>query len=213
MTRPRAVLFAFEGVISNIENVHIAAWEQTLGMMGLSLPTDRCVRAVIEGDQDFLHSVFTERAIQESDLAGWVSRKRELAAAMLANEPRFYPGVVPLLHHLRARLTLAFHARSDLIEVDAALRQTGIHADLQIVTSGDRPTQLHQKALKELGLRPSETVGMEAGPDGLLAARAAGLRTIAVGHTLDQGEWTGASLYLPDLKNLEAVDTALGLDS
>src|SRR4051812_965395 len=35
---PRAVLFDFDGVLADTENIHVAAWERTFGAMGLDVP-------------------------------------------------------------------------------------------------------------------------------------------------------------------------------
>ncbi len=39
---PQALLFDFDGVIADTENIHIAAWERTFGLMGWDVPIELC---------------------------------------------------------------------------------------------------------------------------------------------------------------------------
>ena len=50
---PRAVLFDFDGVIADTENVHIVAWQRTLDRMGWEL-TDEAAAVAAEVDDRLL---------------------------------------------------------------------------------------------------------------------------------------------------------------
>src|SRR5947208_1861258 len=104
---PRAVLFDFDGVIADTENIHIASWERTFGLLGLDVPAGACVRAAEVDDRAFLAEVFAGKQVGDGDIAGWVRRKQDLTVALLADAPRVYPGVVPLVQGLRGRVRLA----------------------------------------------------------------------------------------------------------
>ncbi len=89
--KPKVVLFDFDGVLADTENVHVAAWERVFGMMGLDVPADQCSVAAEVDDREFLREVFERKKVEEGDLAGWVRRKQELTVGMLREWPPLYP--------------------------------------------------------------------------------------------------------------------------
>ena len=76
----RAVLFDFDGVIADTENVHVAAWQRTFGLMGWLESDEACARAAEVDDRAFVAEVFARRKIDGGDVEGWVARKQELTA-------------------------------------------------------------------------------------------------------------------------------------
>ena len=39
---PRAVLFDFDGVLADTENIHVAAWQRTFADLGWEVPDEVC---------------------------------------------------------------------------------------------------------------------------------------------------------------------------
>ena len=85
--RPRAVLFDFDGVLADTENVHVAAWQRTFGLMGWLEADEACARAAEIDDRAFCAEVFARRKLEGGDVEGWSRRKQELAVRMLACMP------------------------------------------------------------------------------------------------------------------------------
>ena len=173
MPAPRAVLFDFDGVIADTENVHVAAWERTFGAMGWDVPAEQCARAAEIDDRAFLAEVFAERKIEEGDLDGWVARKQRLAAAMLADEPRLYPGVAELVGRLAGRARLAVVSTARREDIRGVLRAGGLlDAFAAIVGKEDvRATkpdpEPYRAALERLGVgrvRGGRAGGLGRGP-------------------------------------------------
>src|SRR5437016_4500509 len=97
---PRAVLFDFDGVIADTENVHIAAWERTFEWMGWDVPAEECAEAVAVDDRVFLGRLFERRKVARGDVEGWVAHKQRITAGMLTDSPRLVPGVERLIQRL-----------------------------------------------------------------------------------------------------------------
>src|SRR3954451_23014452 len=95
----RAVLFEFDGVIADTENVHIAAWERTFAAMGWDVPPEICARAAEEDDRVSLTRVMAARGFADGGIAGRVGRKQVHTATKLSACPRLYPGVRELIAH------------------------------------------------------------------------------------------------------------------
>ncbi len=66
-------------------------------------------------------------------------------------------------------------------------------------------------ALKKLRLSARSAVAIEDSPTGLAAARAAGLRRIAVGHRRPLGDWVEDATYVDGLEPIAALLERLGL--
>jgi beta-phosphoglucomutase len=212
---PRAVLFDFDGVIADTENLHVAAWERTFGLLGLEVPAGDCGRAAEIDDRDFLAEIFARKQIHDGDIDGWVRRKQELTLAMLADSPRIYPGIAALVQRLRGRVRLAVVSTTWRANIETVLRGADLADAFEVIVtkedvSAPKPDPAcYRLALTRLRLPASSAVALEDSPTGIASARAAGLRPIAVGHRRPPGDWTGDATYLPDLTDTEAALQAM----
>src|SRR5689334_19316005 len=98
---PRALLFDFDGVIADTENVHVAAWQRTFAAMGWEAADEVCARSMEVDDRVFLSEVFARREITDGDIDGWVGRKQELTLSLLTDAPRVYSGVAALVDRVK----------------------------------------------------------------------------------------------------------------
>jgi beta-phosphoglucomutase len=213
---PRAVLFDFDGVIADTENIHVASWERTFGQIGLEVPAGDCGRAAEIDDRAFLAEIFARQQIADGDIAGWVRRKQELTVALLADSPRIYPGIAALVQRLRHHARLAVVSTTWRANIETVLHATGLADAFEVVVAKEdvatpKPDPAcYRLALARLRVPAAAAVALEDSPTGLASARAAGLRPIAVGHRRPPGDWTADATYLPDLADTEAVTQALG---
>jgi HAD superfamily hydrolase (TIGR01509 family) len=212
-----AVLFDFDGVLADTENAHVVAWERTFARMGWAVPPDVCARAAEVDDRDFLRDLFAERKIEGGAVAGWVERKQALTRQILADAPWVYPGVPALLERLaRGGSRLAVVSGTWRENVEAVLGPLRLRPAFEILVGKedvDRPKpdlQAYLVALERLKVPAAQVVAVEDSPTGIVAARAAGVPVVAVGHRRPWGDWTEGALYLPDLADLPRALKALG---
>ncbi|RUL89296.1 HAD family hydrolase [Tautonia sociabilis] len=216
---PRAVLFDFDGVIADTENVHIASWERTFAAMGLEVTPEQCARAVEIDDRDFLAEILESKRIEGGAIDGWVGRKQALAAAMLRDEPRLYAGVAPLVRGLAGEARLAVVSSARRADVEVVLDAGGITEAFSVIVakedvSATKPNpEPYRTALERLGISAAEAVALEDSAAGLASARSAGIRCVAVGHRHPRGVWVGDSPFLDDLTDERATRKALGFDA
>ncbi len=211
------MLFDFDGVLADTENVHVAAWERTFDQMGLEVAADVCACAAEIDDRAFLAEVLQSHEIDQADDEGWLKRKQDLTLALLGDTPRLYPGVVPLIAHLRGRVHLAVVSGTWRENVVCVLNAAGL-ADAFALILGKKDVEavkpapdVYRLALKRLGVKAASAVALEDSPTGLEAARAAGVRAVAVGHRRSQGDWTQGHPFVVDLRDADAVLDALAL--
>jgi beta-phosphoglucomutase len=214
----RALLFDFDGVIADTENVHIAAWQRTFAAMGWEVADEVCAQAMELDDRAFLAQVFLQRKIAGGNIEGWVRRKQELTTVLLADCPRVYPGVAALVERVRGKVKLAVVSTTWRANIVTVLKASGLYPAFTLIVGKEdvaatKPDPApYRLAIKSLGIMPGEAVALEDSSSGLASARDAGLRAVAVGHRLTKGSWIGASPYLPDLSKTDQVLAALGIE-
>ncbi len=211
---PRAVLFDFDGVLADTENIHVAAWQRTFADLGWVVADEVCARVVEVDDHLFLSEVFAEHKIEGGDIEGWVHRKQRLTVAMLADSPRIYPGVPELVRRLSGRVHLGIVSTTWRENIEVVLAASGLAGAFEVLIGKEDVAAVkpapegYLLALERLGLPAEAAVALEDSATGLQAARAAGLRAFAIGHRLPSGEWVGPSAYVPDLT---AASNLIGL--
>jgi HAD superfamily hydrolase (TIGR01509 family) len=212
-----AVLFDFDGVIADTENVHVAAWQRTFSVMGWVEADEVCARAAEVDDRAFVTEIFDRRKIEGGNVEGWIARKQELTLQLLADSPRLYRGVVPLVHRLKeARVRLGVVTTTWRGNVETVLKASGLLGAFEFIVgkedvSKPKPDpEGYRLALAKLGLSASEVVAIEDSPTGLASARAAGLRVIAVGHRRGSGDWAQGSAFVGSLADPAEVIAAIG---
>jgi beta-phosphoglucomutase len=207
----RAVLFDFDGVIADTENVHVAAWQRTFGRMGWFEPDESCSRAAEVDDRAFVAEVFARRKIDGGNVEGWVARKQELTLRLLADSTKLNPGVAALVGSLDGRVRLGVVTTTWRENVESVLRASGLARAFEFVVAKEdvkatKPDpEGYLLALAKLGLPGQDVVALEDSAGGLEAARGAGLRAVAVGHRRPDGDWVGDAPYLPGFADLDRV--------
>ncbi len=213
----RAVLFDFDGVIADTENVHIAAWERTFALMGWEIAAEVCTRAAEEDDRLFLTSIFSDNGVTDGDVEGWVKRKQELTLSMLSEFPRIYPGLHELVTALRGKVTMAVVSGTWRANVTTVLQAAGLEADFSTIISKEdvkdtKPDpSAYEFALKTLGIKPEDAVALEDSPSGIAAANGAGVRAVAIGHRRPEGTWHGEATYIRQFDPIADVLKAIGI--
>lgn len=201
----KAVLFDFDGVIADTENVHVAAWQRALARMGLELDDATAARAGEVDDRTFVADLFASRGLLDADLDGWVARKQGIAEALLADAPRIYPGVPALVGLLRETTRLAVVTTTWRRNVEVVLESSGLRDAFELIVAKEdvaspKPTpEGYSLALTRLRIGPEEAVAIEDSPGGVASARGAGLRVVAVGHRRAEGDWSAGARFLTDL--------------
>jgi HAD superfamily hydrolase (TIGR01509 family) len=166
-----AVLFDFDGVIADTENVHVAAWQRTFGVMGWVEADEVCSRASEVDDRAFVAEVFDRRKIEGGNVDGWVARKQELTLQLLADSPRIYRGAAALVDQLRQnQLRLGVVTTTWRSNVEAVLKTTGLLDAFDFIVAKEdvaapKPDpEGYRLALSKLGMAGSDVVAIEDSP-------------------------------------------------
>lgn len=213
----RALLFDFDGVLADTENVHIAAWERAFARMGWDVSPEVCAKAAEQDDREFLREILLSRGVADGDIEGWTRYKQGQTLEMLRDVPRLYPGASRLVRRLSGEFPLAVVSGTWRSNVETVLESAGLVEHFRVVVAKEdvgRPkpdASAYRLAAERLGIPPGECFALEDSPTGLAAARAAGVSVAAVGHRRAAGAWSEGASFIPDLRDTEAVLRLMGL--
>jgi HAD superfamily hydrolase (TIGR01509 family) len=203
------LLFDFDGLVVDTETPSLASWQELYREHGQELPLERWATLVgTVGGWDPYETL--------EELAGPLDRvalqERRLARELeLGEVEELRPGVLEYLEEARRRnLRTAIVSSSSRWWVDRHLGRLEHAGDFDAIVTADhdvarakpRPT-LYLEALDRLGLAPAEAAAFEDSPNGVRAAKAAGVFCVAVpngvtaGYGLDE-----ADVVVPSLAEL-----------
>jgi len=210
----QAVIFDMDGVLTDSEPLINAAAVAMFRERGLGVQTEDFLPFIGTGEDRYLGGV-AERYGFPLDLPGAKKRTYEIYLALVPTRLAAFPGAQALVHACRAAgLKLAVASSADWIKIEANLRKIGLPPELwdAIVTGEDvgskKPApDIFLAAARKLGLPPGACTVVEDAVNGVQAAKAAGMRCVAVAQSFmpellqaaDLVRGTIADVTLPDL--------------
>jgi HAD superfamily hydrolase (TIGR01509 family) len=206
----KALIFDFDGIIIDSESPGYRAWTEVYESHGCTLPLDKysaCIGTI--GGFD-LHRYLEEqsgRSLDRDELeAACYARWREL----VKDQP-LLPGIEHTLSAATARdLKIAVASSSTKHWVTRSLEKFGILDRFHAICTRDdvaavKPDpELYLLALRRLGVSADEAIAFEDSPNGILAAKSAGIFCVFVPNPLT----TNVTSHLADrrLESLEEFD-------
>jgi len=188
----RGIIFDFDGLIVDTEWPVFQSWVEIFDFFGVELPFDQWSTIIgTSSHEHFDPFAMIERQVgQTLDRQNLHEKRRGRELEMVAVQP-ILPGVEGILssaktHHLK----LGLASSSDRNWVAGNLARLGLLEYFDIIHTSDDvertkpdPT-LYLLALQSLGLSPTEAVVLEDSPNGVMAAKDAGIFTVAVPNPL-----------------------------
>jgi len=216
----RAFVFDFDGVILDTEEPVYRSWLELYQEHGEELPFDRWIQIVGSNNGAFDPRGYLEhrlgRALSQEEIDRRIERRSQLVLARAV-----LPGVIELADASAARgLKLGLASSSSCEWVKGHLERLGIRDRFSCIRCRDdvqavKPApDLYLKALDCLGVAPAEAVAIEDSPNGIAAAKAAGMSCVAVPNVITGGlDLSGADAVLKSLEGVspEALAAKLGL--
>ncbi len=205
--RSCAFVFDLDGVLVDSESLQLAAWQRYVQTFGKSLPADLLPRLFGRRLVDAARVIVEELHLPVSpeDAA---RRRDELFLSSLPGNVRPMAGARELVAALQERQrTLGLATSGHRRYVDLVLRELGLAGAFAAVVTGDdvrrgKPApDCYRLVCARLGYPPERCVAIEDAPLGVAAAKAAGLRCLAVpnAHTAHLDGFQQADAVLPGL--------------
>lgn len=215
----RAIVFDFDGLILDTEEPVYRSWVEVYEAHGEELPFERWVKIVGSTTIDFHPQTHLEhrlgRPLPKEVLDRRAGRRTELVLAQ-----QLLPGVVSHLQDARAAgIKLGLASSSSTEWVRGHLERLGILGLFDCVRCRDdvanvKPEpDLYLSVLECLGVGAGEAVAIEDSPNGIAAAKRAGMRCVAIPNSItEQLDFSHADVVLGSLAEVTLAELVARLE-
>ena len=210
----KALVFDFDGLILETEQPLYQSWQELYSANGLELPFEKWALNIGTAEEPF------DPLAELESLPSWTLEKNQELSRRLQREldlirsqpPR--PGVEDYLKDAqRLGLKIALASSSSCDWVIGHLERLGLRQYFDCIQARDdvaltKPDPaLYQSAVEILGARPEQAIAFEDSPNGILAAKRAGLHCVAVPSLLTrQLDTSLADLQIASLAEMTLED-------
>lgn len=183
----KALIFDFDGLILDTESPEFQAWQEVFAANGHELRADLWADLIGRPRTYFdMYSYFRELNGPHTDIESLRKRRRARVVDLVLGQP-VLPGVREYLREAREldlRIGLASSSGGDYVR--GHLKRLELF-DYFHATKCFEDTELHKPdpepylaVLEAVGVEPQEAIAFEDSPNGVAAARAAGIYCVAV---------------------------------
>jgi beta-phosphoglucomutase len=209
----QAVIFDMDGVLTDSEPLINAAAIEMFREKGLVVRPEDFIPFVGTGENRYIGGV-AEKYSFPLDIPAAKKRTYEIYLDLVPKRLRAFPGAQPVVNACRlAGLKTAVASSADRIKIEANLRKIGLAPESwdAIVTGEDvaqtKPNpEIFLAAARLLQLAPDKCAVVEDAPNGIQAAKAAGMRCIAVAQTFPAAKLTAADFIRLTIAGISIAD-------
>lgn len=208
-----AVIFDFDGIIVDSEPMHFRAFNEILNPLDMEISwEDYCEIYIGFDDRDAFREAFkrNRKKTCTRDIKHLIEQKAEVFQKYIKNgEATPLPGAVELIKSIPVRLPIALCSgalREDILPIIGTL---GIeNAFSKIITAEDTPKSKPHPAPYKLAIEkleiddPATAVAIEDTPAGIMSAKGAGLKVLAVTNSYDRDYLMEADAITDSLENI-----------
>lgn len=202
-----AVIWDMDGVILDSAAQHWQAWQLLAAETNTVFTKADFRKTFGQRNADIIPRYW--RIQQHSDIQRWADRKEDLYRELLRADARPLPGALALLTALHeAGWQQALGSSAPLANIELILELLNLGTLLDAVVSGEEAPHgkpapdIFLAAARALGIAPLHCVVIEDAVAGVQAARAGGMRVVAVTNGHPNRELEIADLIVPSLTEL-----------
>lgn len=211
----RAVIFDMDGVLTDSEPLINAAAIEMFRERGVTVAPEDFHPFIGTGENRYIGGVAEKHGIP-LDITAAKHRTYEIYLAMVPERLRAFPGAVELVRTCQAAgLKTAVASSADLVKIEANLSQIGLPpaAWNTVVSAEDvvrkKPApDIFLAAARKLGVGAAGCVVIEDAVNGIQAAKAAGMRCVAVAQSFPPEKLGDADLVKPRIGEITLADLA-----
>ena len=219
---PGAVIFDFDGVIADSEMLHLRAFNKVLGGCGVAISKADYYGDYLGLTDIDLFKLLAERGILKADagpIEELAEKKTRLFEELARSESTIIEGVADFLQMLRDNdVRMAICSGALRGEIEMVLERAGLREFFEIIVSAEQVERgkpepdgfvMALKKLNDKGSEPlsaGQCVVIEDSHWGLLAARAAGMHTVAVTNSYDAEQLSMAEKIVTHLCELTMAE-------
>ena len=214
----RAVIFDFDGIITDSEILHLRAFNRVLAQYDLEIATKDYYKDYLGlSDIDLFKLLVDKNLLQadEKSIENLLVQKKGVFEELAKTEGRIIEGVRDFLEMLgKNDIPMAICSGALLVEIELILEEANLRSFFEAIVSAEQVKKgkphpegflLSLQKLNEKRQNPvlaEQCIVVEDSRWGLEAARAAGMHTIAVTNSYEADELTLAEKVVPRLDQL-----------
>jgi HAD superfamily hydrolase (TIGR01509 family) len=212
----KAIIFDFNGIISNDEPVHLSSMLKVLEEEGIAIPLDEYSKNYLgRDDRDCFRLAFeqTQRFVGAETISSLIQRKSLYYRHAIQQELKVFPGVVSFIRQAGLYYELAVASGALRSEIEFVLDRLGLRDQFRCVVSshdidrGKPEPDIFLKALEGINssgqrgtIFPPECLVIEDSQAGVQAALSAGMRCLAVTNTYSAKDLAAAHRVVASLE-------------
>lgn len=211
-----AWIFDLDGVLIHSMPLHVRVWERYIADLGIQA---RDVETWMHGkrNSELVRDLLGNNLADDVVFEHGAAKERLFRQMLMASDLNQYrvPGVMEFLQR-HEDIPKAIGSNAEPANIDFVLDRFGLRAYFQVIVHGqevNRPKpfpDVYLKAASQLHAEPRNCVVFEDSPTGVEAARAAGMRIVAVETT--PAEFHGVDLQIKDFLDPQ-LESWLGAQS
>jgi HAD superfamily hydrolase (TIGR01509 family) len=198
-----AVIFDFDGIVLDSETPEYESHRRIYERCGVTLTVDEWCGVIgtwSEGHDEQWFNRLCAQSADAPDRDAYFHERRRIFEEIVPAAPM--RGVQQLLTTLRqARIPAAIASSAPARWVVGAVDRLGLRPLLDAVVTGDEVARrkpapdVYLEAARRLGVDPRRSIAIEDSSPGIAAARAAGMKAVAIPHWLtERHDLSGAAL-------------------
>ncbi|HKP36153.1 MAG TPA: HAD family phosphatase [Pyrinomonadaceae bacterium] len=227
-----AIFFDFNGVIIDDERIHLKAYRQVLQDENVELTDEDYFASLGMDDVAFTKAAFARggREVDDEKTRAIIDREHALHRSLIEKEVPWAPGVITFIKEATRKFQLGIVSMAEYSEITHVLDPVNLVSSFTVIVTA-APGLKHKPAPdcylrglellnerrrtdRQMPLLAKECLVIEDAPPGVAAARAAGMRTLAVKTTVDEDRLraAGADVVSANLAdwNTDAVHHVFG---
>ncbi len=224
----RAIIFDFDGVLVDSEPLILKIFQEMAAQEGWTITPEEYYRDYLALDDrgivEHLYGIHGRPidAARRDELVAW---KVRVYQEIIRDGLPPTPGAVEFVRRVAVQYPLAIASGSFRSEIEHLLTKLGLREKFRVLATADdfersKPDpEVYLKALarlqqlevfRENPLRPSQCLAIEDAPAGIQAAHAAGMKCLALAHSvtpeaLKHADWLCGGFAEVDLAGIEAA--------
>jgi len=218
----RAVIFDFDGVITDSEILHLRSFNRVLAQYGVEIATKDYYKNYLGlTDLDLFKSLNNKGLLELGDrqIKNLAKQKSQVFKQLAKTEGRIIKGVRDFLEMLKQNnIPTAICSGALMTDIELVLEEARLRSFFEVIVSAEQVKKgkpnpdgflLTLQKLNEKSqdvIRPSQCIVIEDSYWGLEAARAAGMHTIAVTNSYDAEQLAMAEKIVTQLGELSIND-------
>lgn len=207
----KAILWDMDGVIVDSSAFHFAAWQETLAEKGIEFSREDFAK-LFGTRNDFIIRTMMGTGVNREQIEVLVNEKEQRFREKARGKLKPFPGVLKLLGNLKkGNFKLGLVSSAPRENIDFVLNELKLEGLFDAIVFGQevaesKPSpQIYQLAAEKLQVSPKDCIAIEDSPSGVKAAKAAGMRCLAVTNTHPPEELGEADKIIDSLENVDLI--------